>query len=59
MENIIFRAFGIIFKTVGILVLTGIFMSALLDIQNKALGSKRRGLTSMLKINEQLVGKAR
>lgn len=59
MESIIFRAFEVTFKTVGILLLTGALVAAMTDIQTRALKSKRAGLTSMLKINQQLVGKAR
>lgn len=59
MENIIFRVFDVAFKTVGILLLTGVLVSALTDIQKRAFQSKQAGLTSMLKINQQLVGKAR
>ncbi len=59
MENIIFRFFEIAFKAVGILLLTGALASVLTDIQKRAFESKQTGLTSMLKINQQLVGKAR
>ncbi len=59
MENIVFRSFEIAFKAVGILLLTGAIVAALTDIQKRAFESKRAGLTSMLKINEQLVGKLR
>lgn len=56
MENIIYRSFGIVFQAVGILLLAGVMTSALTDIQKRAFDSHRTGLTSMLKINEQLVG---
>ena len=59
MENIIFRVFEVAFKAVGILLLTGVMVSALTDIQKRAFPSKQTGLTSMLKINQQLVGKTR
>jgi hypothetical protein len=59
MESIIFRVFEVTFKAVGILLLTGALASALTDIQKRAFEGKRTGLTSMLKINEQLVGKSR
>lgn len=59
MENIIYRSFGIVFRTVGILLLTGVLVSVLVDIQKRAFESKLAGLTSMLKINEQLVGNSR
>lgn len=59
MENIIFRVFEVAFKAVGILLLTGVMVSALTDIQKRAFQSKQTGLTSMLKINQQLVGKTR
>ena len=57
MENIVFRSFEVAFKAVGILLLTGAIVAALTDVQKKAFESKQRGLTSMLKINQQLVGK--
>lgn len=59
MENIIFRVFEVAFKAVGILLLTGVMVSALTDIQKRAFQSKQTGLTSMLKINQQLVGKTK
>ena len=59
MENIVYRSFEITFRAVGILLLTGVLVSALTDIQKRAFQSKQTGLTSMLKINEQLVGKTR
>ncbi|MFZ4402503.1 MAG: hypothetical protein ACOYOK_00235 [Pseudobdellovibrionaceae bacterium] len=58
MENIVFRSFEVVFKTVGILLLTGAIVAAVTDIQKRAFESKRTGLTSMLKVNEQLVGKS-
>ena len=57
MENIIFRVFEVVFKAVGILLLTGAMVSALTEVQEKAFYAKKAGLTSMLKINEQLVGR--
>lgn len=59
MEGIIFKAFGVVFQTVGVLLLAGVMASVLTDLQRHAYESKQRGLTSMLKINEQLVGKVR
>lgn len=59
MEKIVFRTFEIAFKAVGILLLTGAIVAALTDIQKRAFESKRTGLGSMLKINEQLVGDSR
>ncbi|OQW47458.1 MAG: hypothetical protein A4S09_15160 [Proteobacteria bacterium SG_bin7] len=58
MESIIYRIFEVAFKAVGILLLTGFMVSALSDIQRRAFHSKKTGLTSMLKINQQLVGKS-
>jgi len=59
MENTIYRSFEIAFRAVGVLLLTGVLVSALVDIQRRAFQSQQTGLTSMLKINEQLVGKTR
>ena len=56
MESIVFRAFGVLFQAVGLLILAGLMVTVLTDLQHRALVSKRSGLTSMLKINEQLVG---
>ena len=59
MEGIIFKTFGIVFQAVGVLLLAGVMASVLTDLQRHAFESKQRGLTSMLKINQRLVGKAR
>lgn len=59
MENIVFRAFGILFQAIGLLILAGLMVAVLTDLQQRAFISKRSGLTSMLKINTQLVGPAR
>lgn len=59
MESIIIKIIQTIFKFVGILILTGTLVAALADIQKFAFNSKRVGLTSMLKVNEQLVGKTK
>lgn len=59
MVGIIFKFFEITFRLVGILLLTGLLVSVLTNVQQRAFDSKQAGLTSMLKINEQLVGKAR
>ena len=56
MESIIFRVFGVIYQAVGLLILTGLTVAVLTDLQHHAFVSKQSGLTSMLKINEQLVG---
>lgn len=57
MERIIFRIFEAIFKTIGVLLLTGALASVLTDIHKRAFQSQKAGLSSMLKTNEQLVGK--
>jgi hypothetical protein len=59
MEGVIFKAFGVVFQTVGILLFAGVMASVLTDLNRHAFESKQRGLTSMLKVNEQLVGKTR
>lgn len=59
MESVIYKTFGVLFQKVGMLILTGVIISVLTDLQKHAFESKQRGLTSMLKINEQLVGRAR
>lgn len=56
MENIVYRVFEIVFKAVGILLLTGALASVLADIQQRAFQSKKRGLINMQNINRQLVG---
>lgn len=57
MEGIIFRIFETIFKTIGVLLLTGALTSVFTDIHKRAFQSQKVGLASMLKTNEQLVGK--
>lgn len=57
MENMVFRMFGMLFQLVQILIFLGIIGSALMDLQARAFHSKSVGLTSMLKVNQQLVGK--
>lgn len=59
METIIFRAFSVLFKIAGILMVAGTLVCVLTDIQKKAFNSRKVGLVSMLKINEQLVGKTK
>lgn len=59
MESIIFKTFQTVFNLVGVLMLTGTLVSALADIQKFAFNSKRVGLASMLRVNEQLVGKTK
>lgn len=59
MESVTFNLFAALFKFVGVLIVGGVFLAVLMDIQQKAFQSKTTGLTSMLKINQQLVGKTR
>jgi hypothetical protein len=59
METIIFKAFGTLFRFVGFLLLTGTIVAALSDLQERAFVSHRTGLVSMLKVNQQLVGKTK
>ncbi|PIU00982.1 MAG: hypothetical protein COT74_00275 [Bdellovibrionales bacterium CG10_big_fil_rev_8_21_14_0_10_45_34] len=59
MDSIVFRVFPILFRLIGILVITGVFVSVLTDIQQKAFSSKRTGLIRMLSVNQQLVGKTK
>jgi hypothetical protein len=59
MENLVFRLFGVLFKFIGVLLVGGTIVAVLTDIQKKAFDSRRIALTSMLKINQQLVGKTR
>lgn len=59
MEGVVSKVFEMLFKFIGVLIVTGIFLSVLTDLQKKAFESKRAGLTSMLKINQQLVGISR
>lgn len=57
METIIFNVFRTIFRLVGILILTGTLTNVLCDLQKRAFDSRRTGLVSLLKVNQQLVGK--
>jgi hypothetical protein len=59
MDSIVFRVFPILFRLIGVLVVTGVFVSVLADIQQKAFSSKRAGLVRMLSVNQQLVGKTK
>lgn len=59
MEAVVFKLFGVLFKLVGILIVGGTIVTALVDLQRNAFESKRVGLISMLKVNQQLVGKTR
>jgi hypothetical protein len=59
METIIFRFFGVLFRMVGVLLLGGILVTFLIDMQKKAFDSHHQGLLSMSHINEQLVGKTK
>ncbi len=59
MQTFIFKFFERLFQFVAILLVTGFMLNVLLDIQLRAHQSQRVGLTSMLKINQQLVGKTK
>lgn len=59
MEAVILKIFSSLFRFITFLMITGALVNALSDLQQKAFASKRIGLTSMLKINEQLVGKTK
>lgn len=57
MEGVVFKVFEMLFKFIGALIVVGIFLSVLTDLQRMAFESKRTGLTSLLRVNQQLVGK--
>ena len=59
MESYIIKVFEALFKTVGVLLVCGLMGSVLGDLQARAFNSKRVGLVSMLKVNQQLVGKTK
>ncbi len=59
MEAAIFKLFGVLFRLVGLLILGGILVATLTDLQKKAFNSKHTGLVNMLQINQQLVGKTK
>lgn len=59
MESLTFRYFSVLFDIVRLLVIAGVLVSVLVDIQDRAFESKSRGLTSMLKVNQQLVGQSK
>jgi hypothetical protein len=58
METLVLKAFTVIFRMVGILLVAGTMAAVLGDLQKLAFDSKRHGLVSMLNINKQLVGNA-
>lgn len=57
MESYVVKVFGVLFQAVGVLLVCGLMASVLTDLQTRAFNSKRVGLVSMLKVNQQLVGK--
>lgn len=59
MEAFIVKTFEALFKLVGVLLVCGLMGSVLSDLQTRAFNSKRVGLVSMLKVNQQLVGKTK
>lgn len=59
MEAIVFKVFGVLFRVVGILIVTGTIATVLGDLQVRAFRSQHIGLVSLLSINQQLVGKTR
>ena len=59
MPAIIFRVIPELMKWIGFLIMTGLFVSVLADLQQKAFSSKKIGLLNMSSVNEQLVGKTK
>lgn len=59
MESLIIKTFQFIFKLVVSLMMCGMLVSVLSDLQAGAFYSKKVGLVSMLHVNEQLVGKTK
>lgn len=57
MESVIFRTFDLFFKSIGVLAGAGLILAALADMQKHAFESKKRGLVSMSRVNQKLVGK--
>lgn len=58
MEALLFKLFETFYRVIAVLIVTGLILVALIDVQNRAFDSKKRGLASILQINQQLVGKA-
>lgn len=59
MESYVVKVFEALFKAMGVLLVCGLMGSVLGDLQARALNSKRVGIVSMLKVNQQLVGKTK
>lgn len=59
MESLAIKTFQLIFKFIVNLMMCGMLVSVLLDLQTAAFHSKKLGLVSMLHINQQLVGKTK
>lgn len=59
MEALVFKVFSTLFETAKFLLVAGLIAAVLLDIQQKAFSSKTTGLVSLLKVNQQLVGKTK
>ncbi len=57
MISLVFSIFQTLFRFVIALMVAGVFVSVLSDIQKRAFENKRIGLVSLLKVNQQLVGK--
>lgn len=57
MEALFRTIFEKLIDGIVILILTGSILSYTLDLQTKAAHQKKTGLVSMLKVNQQLVGK--
>jgi hypothetical protein len=59
MESLVIKIFQVIFKFVVALMISGTFVTVIVDLQKAAFHSKQMGLVSMLQINQQLVGKTK
>lgn len=57
MDGIVFKLFGVLFRFIGFLLITGTIASALMDIQKMAFDNKSAGLVSLVSINRQLTHK--
>ena len=57
MDGIVFKLFGVLFRFIGFLLVTGTIASALMDIQKMAFDNKSAGLVSLVSINRQLTHK--
>lgn len=59
MEALVFKVVGAALRLVGFLMLTGLFVGVLSDLQKAAFSAKSQGLINLRQIGDQLVGETK